>query len=35
MAVIPAMVGNVNRRIAVQASLGKKQDHLSKITRAK
>jgi hypothetical protein len=28
-------VGNINRRIAVQAELDKKQDPISKITRAK
>jgi hypothetical protein len=33
--VIPAITVNLNRKIAVQASLGKKQDLISKITRAK
>jgi hypothetical protein len=32
---IPATVGSINRRIIVQAGLGKKQDSISKITRAK
>jgi hypothetical protein len=35
MYVIPAMAGSRHRRIVVQASLGKKQDLVSKITRQK
>jgi hypothetical protein len=33
--VTPAMAGNINRRIEVQVSQGKKRDPLSKIARAK
>jgi hypothetical protein len=33
--VIPDTVGSINRRIVVQARLGKKRDPNSKITRAK
>jgi hypothetical protein len=29
------MAGNINRRTTIQSGLGKKQDPLSKITRAK
>jgi hypothetical protein len=35
IALIPATAGSINRRIAVHASLGKKQDSISKITIAK
>jgi hypothetical protein len=34
MSVIPAMQGSINRKIVVQAGLGKKRDPISKITRA-
>jgi hypothetical protein len=33
--VIPGVAGNVNRRVTVQAGPGKKQEPVSKITRAK
>jgi hypothetical protein len=33
-AVVPATVVDINRRIMVQASTGKKQNSISKITRA-
>jgi hypothetical protein len=33
--VTPATVGSINRKITVQVCLGKKQDPISKITRAK
>jgi hypothetical protein len=35
MPVISAIAGSINRKILVQASLGKKQDPISKITREK
>jgi hypothetical protein len=35
MPVIPAMWGVYNRRMEIQASLGKKWDTISKITREK
>jgi hypothetical protein len=35
MPVIPATAGSINRRIVVKASLGKKGDPISKITREK
>jgi hypothetical protein len=34
-AIIPARSGSINRRIVVQTGLGKKQECISKITRAK
>jgi hypothetical protein len=34
-AIYPSYAGSINRRITVQARLGKKQDPISKITRAK